>query len=82
VLAVINLAFDPFLIFGNTPTSFYAPNGWGTTALTGLILSLWIFALGIALFRTARRGSSPLSMRDGRRRSPHGTTDTAPGESL
>ncbi len=53
VLAGINVAFVPSLFFGNTPANFYAANGWGTTALMGAILSYWLLALGICLYRSA-----------------------------
>jgi len=55
VLAGVNLAFVPSLFFGNTAAHFYAANGWGTTALMGAILSYWILALGISLYRSATR---------------------------
>ena len=31
------------------------PNGWGTTALMGAILSYWLLAFGIATYRSAAR---------------------------
>ncbi|WP_458247854.1 hypothetical protein [Streptomyces sp. MAI_2237] len=52
-LAVINLAFVPSLFFGNTPAHFYAANGWGTTALMGALLSWWLLAVGISVYRSA-----------------------------
>ncbi|MFI8228579.1 hypothetical protein ACIGDI_07105 [Streptomyces sp. NPDC085900] len=52
-LAVINLAFVPSLFFGNTPAHFYAANGWGTTALMGVLLSWWLLAVGISTYRGA-----------------------------
>ncbi|ALV37431.1 hypothetical protein [Streptomyces sp. CdTB01] len=52
-LAVINLAFVPSLFFGNTPAHFYAANGWGTTALMGALLSWWLLAVGICVYRSA-----------------------------
>ncbi|MEU1465580.1 hypothetical protein ABZ467_33975 [Streptomyces sp. NPDC005727] len=55
VLAGLNLAFVPSLFFGNTPAHFYAANGWGTTALMGAILSYWLLALGISVYRSAAR---------------------------
>ncbi|MEV7246197.1 hypothetical protein AB0N92_33780 [Streptomyces sp. NPDC093248] len=55
VLAAVNLAFVPSLFFGNTPAHFYAANGWGTTALMGAVLSYWILALGISIYRSAAR---------------------------
>ena len=57
VLAGVNLAFVPSLFFGNTPAHFYAANGWGTTALMGAILSYWLLALGISVYRSARPSS-------------------------
>lgn len=54
VLAGINLAFVPSLFFGNSPANFYAANGWGTTALMGAILSYWLLALGISIYRSAK----------------------------
>ncbi|WSQ13632.1 hypothetical protein OG604_41125 [Streptomyces sp. NBC_01231] len=53
VLAGINVVFVPSLFFGNTPADFYAANGWGTTALVGAVLSYWLLALGISLYRSA-----------------------------
>ncbi|MFI6934919.1 hypothetical protein [Streptomyces sp. NPDC050287] len=53
VLAGVNLAFVPSLFFGNTPANFYAANGWGTTALMGAVLSYWLLALGISVYRSA-----------------------------
>jgi hypothetical protein len=55
VLAGINLAFVPSLFFGNTPANFYAANGWGTTALMGAVLSYWLLAVGICVYRSAGR---------------------------
>ncbi|MDR6980239.1 hypothetical protein J2X68_006977 [Streptomyces sp. 3330] len=55
VLAGVNLAFVPSLFFGNDPAFFYAANGWGTTALTGAILSYWLLALGVCAYRGAAR---------------------------
>ncbi|WP_030948917.1 hypothetical protein [Streptomyces sp. NRRL S-646] len=55
VLAAINLAFVPSLFFGNTPAHFYAANGWGTTALMGAILSYWLLAVGISIYRSSTR---------------------------
>ncbi|MDN3356918.1 hypothetical protein [Actinomadura sp. DC4] len=55
VLAAINFAFIPSLFFGNKPASFYAANGWGTTASIGAILSYWLLALSVSLLRSARR---------------------------
>ncbi|WP_329222736.1 hypothetical protein OG352_36315 [Streptomyces sp. NBC_01485] len=55
VLAGINLAFVPSLFFGNDPSFFYAANGWGTTALTGAVLSYWLLALGVSTYRSAAR---------------------------
>ncbi|MEU3829931.1 hypothetical protein AB0F36_32135 [Streptomyces sp. NPDC029080] len=54
-LAGVNLAFVPSLFFGNDPAHFYAANGWGTTALMGAVLSYWLLALGISLYRSAAR---------------------------
>ncbi|MEU1708073.1 hypothetical protein ABZ478_22265 [Streptomyces sp. NPDC005706] len=59
VLAGLNLAFVPSLFFGNTPAHFYAANGWGTTALMGAILSYWLLALGISVYRSAARRPLP-----------------------
>ncbi|MFD3703831.1 hypothetical protein ACFWUP_11835 [Nocardia sp. NPDC058658] len=53
-LAAVNFAFVPSLFFGNTPANFYAANGWGTTATVGGLTMLWLFAIGIALYRSAR----------------------------
>jgi hypothetical protein len=53
VLAAVNFAFVPSLFFGNTPANFYAANGWGTTATVGGLTMLWLFAIGIALYRSA-----------------------------
>ncbi|MGW7046335.1 hypothetical protein ACWGDT_27305 [Streptomyces avermitilis] len=61
VLAGVNLAFVPSLFFGNNPAHFYAANGWGTTALMGAILSYWLLALGISLYRSAARLSATAS---------------------
>jgi hypothetical protein len=58
VLAGINLAFVPSLFFGNTPADFYAANGWGTTALMGAVLSYWLLAVGICVYRSAGRVAS------------------------
>ncbi|MFE9788673.1 hypothetical protein ACFYO7_25185 [Nocardia salmonicida] len=52
-LAAVNFAFVPSLFFGNTPAEFYAANGWGTTATVGGLTMLWLFASGIALYRSA-----------------------------
>lgn len=51
VLAVINIVFVPSIFFGNTPTNFYAANGWGTTATVGGLTVVWLLAIGIALVR-------------------------------
>ncbi|MER6414076.1 hypothetical protein [Streptomyces humidus] len=63
VLAGVNLLFVPSLFFGNDPAFFYAANGWGTTALTGAVLSYWLLALGVTVYRSAARavpaGASP-----------------------
>lgn len=56
-LAGLNLLFVPSLFFGNTPASFYAANGWGTTALMGAILSYWLLALGVSIYRSGTRSS-------------------------
>ncbi|MEU1256288.1 hypothetical protein ABZ445_23665 [Streptomyces chartreusis] len=56
-LAGLNLLFVPSLFFGNTPANFYAANGWGTTALMGAILSYWLLALGISIYRSNTRSS-------------------------
>ncbi|MEU6303611.1 hypothetical protein [Streptomyces chartreusis] len=56
-LAGLNLLFVPSLFFGNTPANFYAANGWGTTALMGAILSYWLLALGISIYRSSTRSS-------------------------
>ncbi|MER5200410.1 hypothetical protein ACWD3J_07650 [Streptomyces sp. NPDC002755] len=55
VLAAVDLAFVPSMFFGNDPTFFYAANGWGTTALTGAVLSYWLLALGVCTYRSAAR---------------------------
>ncbi|WP_109004287.1 hypothetical protein [Streptomyces rishiriensis] len=55
VLAGVGLLFVPSLFFGNDPAFFYAANGWGTTALMGAVLSYWLLALGITLYRSAAR---------------------------
>ncbi|MEV6796452.1 hypothetical protein AB0M87_31725 [Streptomyces sp. NPDC051320] len=55
VLAAVNLAFVPSLFFGNSPAHFYAANGWATTALMGAILSYWLLALGISIYRSSQR---------------------------
>ncbi|MFD3591497.1 hypothetical protein ACFWU5_02125 [Nocardia sp. NPDC058640] len=52
-LAAVNCAFVPSLYFGNVPADFYAANGWGTTATVGGFTTLWLFAIGTALYRTA-----------------------------
>ncbi|MEV0768090.1 hypothetical protein [Nocardia salmonicida] len=52
-LAAVNFAFVPSLFFGNVPAEFYAANGWGTTATVGGLTMLWLFAIGIALFRSS-----------------------------
>ncbi|MCQ9133409.1 hypothetical protein [Streptomyces hilarionis] len=54
-LAAVNLLFVPSLFFGNDPAFFYAANGWGTTALMGAVLSYWLLAVGIAVYRGAAR---------------------------
>jgi hypothetical protein len=59
VFAGINLAFVPSLFFGNTPANFYAANGWGTTALMGAVLSYWLLAVGICVYRSAGRVAPP-----------------------
>jgi hypothetical protein len=60
VLAAMNLAFVPSLFFGNTPAHFYAANGWGSTALMGALLSYWLLAVGISVYRSAtRRAPAP-----------------------
>ncbi|MFJ4367659.1 hypothetical protein ACIP4S_26300 [Streptomyces chartreusis] len=56
-MAGLNLLFVPSLFFGNTPANFYAANGWGTTALMGAILSYWLLALGISIYRSSTRSS-------------------------
>ncbi|TCJ99302.1 hypothetical protein [Nocardia alba] len=56
-LAAVNFAFVPSLFFGNTPADFYAANGWGTTATVGGLTMLWLFAIGIALYRSAPKGT-------------------------
>ncbi|GAA3154347.1 hypothetical protein [Streptomyces echinatus] len=55
ILAGCNLAFVPSLFFGNTPSHFYAANGWGTTALMGALLSYWLLAVGISTYRSSSR---------------------------
>ncbi|WP_329528486.1 hypothetical protein [Streptomyces sp. NBC_01462] len=55
ILAGANLLFVPSLFFGNTPSHFYAANGWGTTALMGALFSYWMLALGISAHRSATR---------------------------
>ncbi|GGS05937.1 hypothetical protein GCM10010269_51120 [Streptomyces humidus] len=64
VLAGVNLLFVPSLFFGNDPAFFYAANGWGTTALMGAVLSYWLLALGVTVYRSAARavpaGASPV----------------------
>ncbi|MFI2763501.1 hypothetical protein ACH5A3_32280 [Streptomyces echinatus] len=55
LLAGCNLAFVPSLFFGNTPSHFYAANGWGTTALMGALLSYWLLAVGISTYRSSSR---------------------------
>lgn len=57
-LAAVNLAFVPSLFFGNTPSHFYAANGWGTTALMGALFSYWMLALGVAACRSTTRSAS------------------------
>lgn len=59
-LAGVNLAFVPSLFFGNTPAHFYAANGWGTTALMGAVLSQWMLALGISVYRSAAARHAPV----------------------
>ncbi|MFI1415286.1 hypothetical protein ACH4Y0_35965 [Streptomyces sp. NPDC020707] len=54
-LAGLNLVFVPSLFFGNTPSHFYAANGWGTTALMGALFSYWLLALGVSAHRSASR---------------------------
>ncbi|OIJ65511.1 hypothetical protein [Streptomyces mangrovisoli] len=60
-LAAVDLAFMPSLFFGNTPARFYAANGWGTTALTGALLSYWLLAVGITTLRSASRAPRTLT---------------------
>ncbi|MFD4438393.1 hypothetical protein ACFWPK_01290 [Nocardia sp. NPDC058519] len=60
-LAAVNFAFVPSLFFGNTPAEFYAANGWGTTATVGGLTMLWLFAIGIALYRSAPADQYALS---------------------
>ncbi|MFI9170179.1 hypothetical protein [Streptomyces lincolnensis] len=55
ILAGVNLAFVPSMFFGNEPANFYAANGWGSTASVGAILSYWLLALGISIYRSANR---------------------------
>lgn len=55
ILAGVNLAFVPSMFFGNDPANFYAANGWGSTASMGAILSYWLLALGISIYRSANR---------------------------
>ncbi|GGM06212.1 hypothetical protein GCM10010129_57370 [Streptomyces fumigatiscleroticus] len=55
VVAGANLVFVPSLFFGNDPADFYAANGWGSTALMGAVLSYWLLALGVSLYRSATR---------------------------
>ncbi|WP_406368839.1 hypothetical protein OG788_02560 [Streptomyces sp. NBC_00647] len=61
VLAGANLVFVPSLFFGNTPSHFYAANGWGTTALMGALFSYWMLALGISAHRSATRRAPAVS---------------------
>ncbi|MGW5861257.1 hypothetical protein ACWFRJ_03630 [Streptomyces sp. NPDC055239] len=61
VLAGLNLFFVPSLFFGNTPSHFYAANGWGTTALMGALFSYWLLALGVSAHRSASRRASAAS---------------------
>jgi hypothetical protein len=55
VLAVINLAFVPAIYSNDDPSNFYAVQGWGTTASMGALWSFWTLAVGISIFRSARR---------------------------
>ncbi|GAA2793469.1 hypothetical protein [Kribbella solani] len=55
VLAAINLAFVPAIYSNDDPSNFYAVQGWGTTASMGALWSLWLLAVSISTFRSARR---------------------------
>jgi hypothetical protein len=55
VLAAVNLAFVPAVYFGDDPADFYSAQGWGTTASTGALWSVWTLAVSISLVRSARR---------------------------
>lgn len=55
VLAAINLAFVPAMYFGDNAADFYSAQGWGTTASTGALWSLWTLAVSISTLRSARR---------------------------
>ncbi|MGW6200969.1 hypothetical protein ACWF0M_32810 [Kribbella sp. NPDC055110] len=64
VLAAINLAFVPAIYSNDDPSNFYAVQGWGTTASMGALWSLWTLAVGISVFRSARRvGTNPAAAR-------------------
>ncbi|MFI5912438.1 hypothetical protein [Dactylosporangium sp. NPDC051541] len=47
----------PAVYFGDDPADFYSAQGWGTTASTGAVWSIWTLAVSISMLHSARRAS-------------------------
>jgi hypothetical protein len=53
-IAAVNVAFIPALFFGTDVTHFYSAHGWGNSAVAGSLIIWWVFAVSVALLRSAR----------------------------
>jgi hypothetical protein len=55
IIGIINSAFIPSLFFGTDAGDFYSAIGWGNSALSNSLFTLWILTIGIILLQNRNK---------------------------